>query len=900
MIREQLLVLEARRRGMTLSAAQAEEELKKDPFFQDVGGFDEAKYLAIKVSQPERFQQALSEIQRTLPARRLKEQLERQSAPDRDRLRAELERKLGRVVIDFLALRRSEFAADLPEPSEREVLEYHRAHAADFQLPEQARLSLVTVGEPGPGAAELVSPSAIQAWESRMRGRADSLLGVLRRGARLEELAGPFGGVRSVQVTRDAFPDDWRGGESHRRAVFSAARGALLPEPVPADRGFMVVRVDERLPARPARLREVAAAVRARARAELRAERERRELGALYAALRDSLRGPARRIRYAVADTGAFRVPEPTAAELDRFYRGHLADYSFFDSRTGSVGARPFAEVRHEIRARLLQERRLSGTREAAQTVLAAWKAGKRDARAERTMTLVKEVGPVPLGGTVDEGPAGAALTDALAQGAAARFGALPFERGWIAYQVVAEVQDHVPSFEQARSLLLERRQPSQEREQEAAARRLYEEDPRRFAPRHALRFSRLMVEPPSVLDVPLRREEVEQYYHAHLERYSAPELARVRHVLIAPRDASPEADEEARREAEDVLRRARAGESFIELARRHSDDEATRPNGGDVGVFGRGMMLDQFEALAFSMEPGEIGGPVRTEVGHHVLQCLERVPAEVTPLKYCYSTVASSLAQEKAMRMARLRADSLRRVLRSPAQAAALARRQGILVYQNEHVIGTPIHVKDLKSYFAKLETLKAGQFHPDVQEYRGMGYAVTWVDTILPPRAPSWEEAREQALELYRREGDRRRMLAKRAELDSLLRAGWSLDSLATLYGGLERFGPSGPGGTLERLGGQELLDSLAFGGDGRPAVLREGEVTDWIEFPAGLAKLRLAQRIPADPIQVASRLETESWAVLEMNLRAAFDRMKQRFPVQILDPELRLVELPKLTDS
>ena len=89
---------------------------------------------------------------------------------------------------------------------------------------------------------------------------------------------------------------------------------------------------------------------------------------------------------------------------------------------------------------------------------------------------------------------------------------------------------------------------------------------------------------------------------------------------------------------------------------------------------------------------------------------------------------------------------------------------------------------------------------------------------------------------------------MVAKRAELDSLEAAGWSLDSLAALRGGFERHEDVTRGTAL--LGGREQLDSLVFGRS-KPPVLRPGETSPWSEFPLGMARVRLLERHDPDPL-------------------------------------------------
>jgi peptidyl-prolyl cis-trans isomerase C len=72
--------------------------------------------------------------------------------------------------------------------------------------------------------------------------------------------------------------------------------------------------------------------------------------------------------------------------------------------------------------------------------------------------------------------------------------------------------------------------------------------------------------------------------------------------------------------EAQDLLKRIAAGESFETLARQHSQCPSGK-QGGMLGTFGRGQMVKPFEDAAFALEPGQISGPVRTQFGFHLIK---------------------------------------------------------------------------------------------------------------------------------------------------------------------------------------------------------------------------------------------------------------------------------------
>ena len=69
------------------------------------------------------------------------------------------------------------------------------------------------------------------------------------------------------------------------------------------------------------------------------------------------------------------------------------------------------------------------------------------------------------------------------------------------------------------------------------------------------------------------------------------------------------------------ILERLRKGESFDKLAREFSIDRGSGKRGGDLGFFGRGVMVKPFEATSFNLEKNQISEPVKTEFGYHIIK---------------------------------------------------------------------------------------------------------------------------------------------------------------------------------------------------------------------------------------------------------------------------------------
>jgi len=120
----------------------------------------------------------------------------------------------------------------------------------------------------------------------------------------------------------------------------------------------------------------------------------------------------------------------------------------------------------------------------------------------------------------------------------------------------------------------------------------------------------------------------LEQYYQEHIDSFTTPPEWNARHILVQLKnEATPEDVEAAQKKAQDLLAKIRAGESFEELAKTHSDDKVSAENGGNLDWFGEGIMLEPFEKALSTLEVNEVSEPVRTQFGFHIIQLLDIKP---------------------------------------------------------------------------------------------------------------------------------------------------------------------------------------------------------------------------------------------------------------------------------
>ena len=165
---------------------------------------------------------------------------------------------------------------------------------------------------------------------------------------------------------------------------------------------------------------------------------------------------------------------------------------------------------------------------------------------------------------------------------------------------------------------------------EDGAAKKFYDENTEQFRTPDQAKVEYVVLTPES-LAVEVSEAEIKAWYDGHKERYQQPEERRASHILIA---AEKLGKDKARQKAEEVLREVQAKPAaFAELARKHSDDPGSASQGGDLGFFGRGMMVKPFEDATFALRDGEVSGIVESDFGFHIIKLTGQHVAREKPL---------------------------------------------------------------------------------------------------------------------------------------------------------------------------------------------------------------------------------------------------------------------------
>ncbi|HMB79347.1 MAG TPA: peptidylprolyl isomerase [Vicinamibacterales bacterium] len=174
---------------------------------------------------------------------------------------------------------------------------------------------------------------------------------------------------------------------------------------------------------------------------------------------------------------------------------------------------------------------------------------------------------------------------------------------------------------------------------------------------------------------------DIEREYNNNSEQYTTPEQVRASHILLKTEGKD---DAAVKAKAEDVLKQARAGGDFAELAKKFSEDTDSAKNGGDLDYFGRGRMVPEFDQAVFAMQPGTISDLVKTQYGYHIIKLVDKKNATTRPLAEVRQQLTDQLAYQRAQAQAADLAQNLEKQITKAADLDKVGKAQGLTVQES------------------------------------------------------------------------------------------------------------------------------------------------------------------------------------------------------------------------
>lgn len=142
-------------------------------------------------------------------------------------------------------------------------------------------------------------------------------------------------------------------------------------------------------------------------------------------------------------------------------------------------------------------------------------------------------------------------------------------------------------------------------------------------------------------------KKKVEARFAANPGKFDVQEEVHAAHILIKTKADDAASDAAAKKKIAEIQAKLKS-EDFGKLAGQYSEDAGSKANKGDLGFFGRGKMVPEFEDAAFGAKPGTISEPIKTQFGYHLIKVLDKKAAKKAELAQFERSIAKELIAEE------------------------------------------------------------------------------------------------------------------------------------------------------------------------------------------------------------------------------------------------------------
>src|SRR6266513_776427 len=368
---------------------------------------------------------------------------------------------------------------------------------------------------------------------------------------------------------------------------------------------------------------------------------------------------------------------------------------------------------------------------------------------------------------------------------------------------------------------------------------------------------------------------DIDRAYNDSIDQYSTPEQVRASHILLKTEGKD---DAAVKAKAEDLLKQAKAGSDFAELAKKHSEDEGSAKTGGDLDYFQRGKMVAEFDQAAFAMQPGQISDLVKTQYGYHIIKLVDRKPATTRTLAEVRQQLNDQLAYERAQAQAADLAQKLERDISKPVDLDRVAKANGLTVQESgffardEPVMGLGPAPEATSRAFE----MKPGDVSASVRVSRGFVFEA--LVAKQDPYLPKLDEVKERVRDEVIKEKARTLSKQKAVEMAARLKSAPDFEKAAKAAGieakTTELITRDSP---IPDLGTAAAVEDAAF-------KLPVGAVSDAIATDNGTAVIKVLEKKETTP---------DEWKTAKDRFREEFlnDRRNRFFSAYMVKAKQRM---------
>jgi peptidyl-prolyl cis-trans isomerase D len=280
---------------------------------------------------------------------------------------------------------------------------------------------------------------------------------------------------------------------------------------------------------------------------------------------------------------------------------------------------------------------------------------------------------------------------------------------------------------------------------------------------------------------------ELKAQYQQNIQQYEVPNRVHAEHILLMTVGKTDAEIEEIHQKAEDVLKQAKKGTNFEELAKKYSEDPGSKDKGGDLGWLMQGQTVPEFEKTAFGLEKGKISDLVKTQYGFHIIKVLDKETAHTKPFEEVKDSIKVPLLLTKSDKLASDEADQLSATIRRSNKVSLdeLAKQFHLSLGETRPVTPTDPILELGNSKEAKDAIFRLRQDELSLPIRTDRGFLVLSVKQIQPAHPGSLEEVRDKITTELKQQKSTELARTKAEDLAKRIKGGEKFEAAAKSLG-------------------------------------------------------------------------------------------------------------------
>jgi len=335
---------------------------------------------------------------------------------------------------------------------------------------------------------------------------------------------------------------------------------------------------------------------------------------------------------------------------------------------------------------------------------------------------------------------------------------------------------------------------------------------------------------------------EIQNYYDSHQDEFTIPAQRKMNYVLFST-EATKADTEMVYEQINMIIERAKSGEDFAELAKEYSEGP-TGPEGGNLGYFQEGDMIEPFEKAAFAAEAGDIVGPVETSFGLHIIKVFDKkkTRGKIDSVKASHILLKLD-ASETTIDNASLDAsyfvqDARDMGFAEAAQQISLEVKETPFFQESGFIPG--FGMQEEISYFAF--TSEPGDISSSIETARG--FVIFELSEIQDATIQSLDEVKETIQEILSQQKQKQLAGEYAAQLSEKIKSGKSIEAIASEDSlELKETGPFTFEDYISNIGRDYKFAGAAL-------RLNQGEISTPVESARGYYIIELLEKDEIDP--------------------------------------------------